>query len=70
MPAPTSAHVVLQVKNRDHTEYDILLNGELIGQLRLIDGEWRSLVPGDFGKAANLTEGTNLLLLQYYTQFN
>ena len=68
-PTPASVHVILQSRTRDRTEYDVTANGEVIGQVRLIDGEWRSLMPMP-ASHESMHDGINLLLQQWAIQFN
>jgi hypothetical protein len=62
-------HIILQARTTYQTEYDVLANGQVIGQIRMVDGEWRSLVPTSIPHD-NMHEGVNLLLQQWAVQFN
>ncbi|MGC8710968.1 MAG: hypothetical protein ACP5RH_01115 [Leptodesmis sp.] len=58
------AHIILQARTTHRNEYDVQANGQVIGQLRLIDGEWRSFVPTAIAHD-EMHEGVNLLLQQW-----
>jgi hypothetical protein len=62
-------HIILQSRNTQQTEFDVQANGQVIGQIRMVDGEWRSLVPTAIPHG-NMHDGVNLLLQQWAVQFN